>query len=111
MTVPRKILSDILGCHSRIQYVPKCYIHHCSPPARADTQYLKKYIEPSKKLKYNPRTDIELGNHPEGLLYNLADDPGETTNLANAKPARVKAMQAKLASIRKVGQTSPKSNQ
>ncbi|MCH2177558.1 MAG: arylsulfatase [Mariniblastus sp.] len=70
-----------------------------------------KYIEPSKKLKYNPRTDIELGNHPEGLLYNLADDPGETTNLANAKPARVKAMQAKLASLRKVGQTSPKSNQ
>ncbi len=69
-----------------------------------------KYIEPSKKLKYNPRTDIELGNDPEGLLYNLADDPGETTNLVKVKPERVKAMQAKLASLRKQGQPSSSSN-
>jgi arylsulfatase A-like enzyme len=59
-----------------------------------------KYIEPSKKAKYNAKTNIELGNHPQGLLYNLATDPGETTNLANSKPEVVKTMQAKLNSIR-----------
>ena len=38
-------------------------------------------------------------------LYNLADDIGQTHNLAAKHPDRVKAMQALLAKIRKDGRT------
>jgi len=38
---------------------------------------------------------------PEDLLFNLADDPAETTNLASRYPEKLQAMRAKLAGIRK----------
>ena len=38
---------------------------------------------------------------PEDLLFNLADDPAETTNLAARHPEKLQAMRAKLAEIRK----------
>jgi hypothetical protein len=40
-------------------------------------------------------------------LYDLAADPGETTNLAGAQPARVAAMTAMLARDIDRGRTTP----
>jgi arylsulfatase A-like enzyme len=59
-----------------------------------------KYIEPSKGPKINKDTNTELGNHPEPQLYNLADDPGETKNLADQYPDRVKEMKQELDKIK-----------
>jgi arylsulfatase A-like enzyme len=59
-----------------------------------------KYIEPSKGTKINKETNTELGNSPEPQLYNLADDPGETKNIAVANPEKVKEMQGMLEKIR-----------
>lgn len=43
-----------------------------------------KYIEPSKKLQYNPYTRPvrDLGNRDYPQLYKIDEDPGETKNLA-----------------------------
>ena len=59
-----------------------------------------KYIEPSKGPKVNKDTNTELGNLPEPQLYNLADDPSETKNIAAAHPDKVKEMQALLMKIK-----------
>jgi len=59
-----------------------------------------KYIEPSKGPKINKDTNTELGNDPKTQLYNLADDPGETKNLADVYPERVAEMKLKLDNIR-----------
>jgi arylsulfatase A-like enzyme len=58
-----------------------------------------KYIEPSKGPKRNKETNTELGNLPEPQLYNLADDPGETKNLASARPDKVNEMKKMLEAI------------
>jgi arylsulfatase A-like enzyme len=39
------------------------------------------------------------GKYEPVALYNLAADPGETKNLAEAQPERVKAMRARLAEL------------
>jgi arylsulfatase A-like enzyme len=62
-----------------------------------------KYIEPSRGQKVNRNTDTETGNDPGGQLYNLADDPGETKNLAGKHPERVKEMSALLEKLREQG--------
>lgn len=59
-----------------------------------------KYIEPSKGPKINKDTNTELGNSTEPQLYNLADDPGETKNLAAAFPDKVNEMKALLEKIK-----------
>nr|WP_294903001.1 arylsulfatase [uncultured Lacibacter sp.] len=59
-----------------------------------------KYIEPSKGPRINKDTNTELGNDPKPQLYNLADDPGETKNLAEVYPERVKEMKVTLEKIR-----------
>lgn len=59
-----------------------------------------KYIEPSTKMKINKDTNTELGNDPKPQLYNLADDPGETKNLAEVYPERVAAMKQRLDTIK-----------
>jgi arylsulfatase A-like enzyme len=59
-----------------------------------------KYIEPSKGPRVNKDTNTELGNDPKPQLYNLADDPGETKNLADVYPERVAEMKLKLDNIR-----------
>ncbi|TWI85520.1 arylsulfatase A-like enzyme [Lacibacter cauensis] len=59
-----------------------------------------KYIEPSKGPKINKDTNTELGNDPKPQLYNLADDPGETKNLAEVYPERVAEMKLKLDNIK-----------
>ncbi len=62
-----------------------------------------KYIEPSKRPKMNENTNTELGNDSVPQLYDLASDPGETRNLADQEPGRVKEMAAMLERIRKGG--------
>jgi arylsulfatase A-like enzyme len=59
-----------------------------------------KYIEPSDRPKMNKNTNTELGNDTVPQLYDLADDRGETRNLAAKLPDRVKEMAALLQRIR-----------
>ena len=42
-----------------------------------------------------------------GQLYNLANDPGETTNLYNEQPKIVKTLKAKLEAFKKSGRSAP----
>jgi arylsulfatase A-like enzyme len=62
-----------------------------------------KYVEPGAGAKLNRNTNTELGNDPSPQLYNLADDPGETRNLATLHPSRVRQMAARLEQIKKSG--------
>lgn len=59
-----------------------------------------KYIEPSKGPAKNMLTNTELGNAPEGQLYDLQKDPGEKNNLAQQFPDRFKEMAETLAKIK-----------
>jgi arylsulfatase A-like enzyme len=53
---------------------------------------------PGPKVQSN--TNTETGNAPDGQLYNLAEDQGETKNLAAENPERVRELAALLAEIR-----------
>jgi arylsulfatase A-like enzyme len=64
-----------------------------------------KYMEPSKRARLNEQVNIELGNDAVPQLYDLAKDPGETTNLAAKYPEKVKEMDARLQAIRKSGRS------
>lgn len=66
-----------------------------------------KYIEPSKGGKMNVNTNTELGNERAPQLYNLKEDPGETTNLMEQYPERVKNMAAILSKLRQSGRSRP----
>ena len=46
--------------------------------------------------KWNYKNDID---NPPGQLYNLKDDPGETTNLYYSYPKKVVELKAKLREI------------
>ncbi len=59
-----------------------------------------KYIVPSSSGSMNTQKNIETGNSKEHQLYNLKDDPGETTNLASQYPDIVEQFRQKLKSIR-----------
>lgn len=59
-----------------------------------------KYIEPGKGPKIQRNTNTETGNDPDGQLYNLTDDPGETRNLISKYPDRAKEMAVRLQQIR-----------
>ncbi len=59
-----------------------------------------KLIEPNDGPKINRNVNIELGADAQPQLYNLADDPGETTNLAPGRPEKVREMMALLDQIR-----------
>jgi arylsulfatase A-like enzyme len=59
-----------------------------------------KYIEPSNRPRLNQQTQTELGNDTVPRLYDLAVDPGETTNRAARYPGRVKEMEDLLRQIR-----------
>lgn len=59
-----------------------------------------KYIEPREGPRLNKSTNIELGNDPAPQLYNLAEDPGETKNLASANPAKLQELEKELSQIR-----------
>lgn len=59
-----------------------------------------KYIDPSNRPRLNEQTRTELGNDTVPQLYDLAADPGETTNVAARYPGRVKEMEDLLRQIR-----------
>jgi arylsulfatase A-like enzyme len=62
-----------------------------------------KLIEASKGPAINKQVNIETGNLPSVQLYNLSEDPGETQNLAEANPDRVRDMLTHLGQIRSNG--------
>jgi arylsulfatase A-like enzyme len=66
-----------------------------------------KYIEPNNGPKINRNTNTELGNDPQPQLYNLAEDVGETRNLAALYPAKVAELAALLRRIRDEGRSRP----
>lgn len=59
-----------------------------------------KYIPARKGAKKSAATNTELGNDPQGQLFNLAKDPGERKNLAKEHPEKLEELAAKLAEIR-----------
>jgi arylsulfatase A-like enzyme len=66
-----------------------------------------KYIEPGQGPSVNRSTQTELGNNPAGQLYNLAEDPGETTNLLDQKPDIAGELRSRLQALRDSGRTRP----
>jgi arylsulfatase A-like enzyme len=66
-----------------------------------------KYIAPGKGARINQNTRTELGNDPEPQLYDLANDPGERTNLATTRPEKVRELAALLDGIRGSGAQPP----
>ncbi len=59
-----------------------------------------KYIRPQEKLDFIEKVKgIESGHSSEDQLYNLAEDPGETRNLAKQYPERTAEMKARLSEI------------
>lgn len=59
-----------------------------------------KYIEPSKGPAVYSNTNIESGFAPNGLLFNLAEDPSEQNNLIKAKPAKAIELRDRLEAIK-----------
>jgi arylsulfatase A-like enzyme len=66
-----------------------------------------KYIEPSHGQRYNQNTNTETGNDPQPQLYDLARDIGETRNLADQYPDRVRDLAAFLKRIREQSRSRP----
>ncbi len=59
-----------------------------------------KLIDKGKGAKRSAGTNTELGNDPAVQLYNLKQDLGETTNIADSYPDRVTSMLETLEAIR-----------
>jgi arylsulfatase A-like enzyme len=64
-----------------------------------------KYIEPNRGAKISAYTNVEMGHDPNGQLYDLASDLGETRNVAAQHPDKVKAMSERLQKIRQDGRS------
>ena len=60
-----------------------------------------KYIVPAAGREKNELVNIELGNSLKPQLFDLSKDIGETTNLADKYPKKVKELHKKLEGIRK----------
>jgi arylsulfatase A-like enzyme len=59
-----------------------------------------KYISPGQGPRMQVLTGTQTGNDPGGQLYDLAADPGETTNVIAANAEQAAAMKARIAEIR-----------
>ena len=66
-----------------------------------------KYHEPHEVAQIAWQTGIDIGARPFPQLYNLKDDPGETTNLADKFPEKVKRMHALMQKIKRQGRSRP----
>ncbi len=66
-----------------------------------------KMIEPGRGPKVNQNTNTETGQAPQPQLYNLAEDCGETKDVAGRHPDQVEELQALLGKIRKDERTRP----
>lgn len=64
-----------------------------------------KYIVPANGPKISAFTNIEMGNDTVPQLYNLANDLGETKNLASENPEIVKQLESLLIKIKEEGRT------
>ena len=67
-----------------------------------------KYIEPRQGPKRSANTNTELGNDPNPQLYDLAQDPGETNNVAAQHPEKVRELEALLRQIREAAPGRPR---
>jgi arylsulfatase A-like enzyme len=59
-----------------------------------------KFILPGKGPRRTKETNTETGQDPGGQLYHLADDPGETNNLATSQASQVRDMNSRLSELR-----------
>jgi arylsulfatase A len=66
-----------------------------------------KFIAPAGGDAVSKFTAIQTANLPAPQLYDLANDPGETKNLATAEPARADAMAARLAALKASPRSRP----
>ncbi len=66
-----------------------------------------KYIEAGQGAKKNANTNTETGIDPQGQLFNLSDDIGETKNLIAAQPQKAQELAATLKKIRDDGRSRP----
>jgi len=66
-----------------------------------------KFIAPANGEAVAKFTATQTANLPVPQLYNLANDPGETKNLATAEPALSAAMAARLAALKMASRTRP----
>lgn len=62
-----------------------------------------KYIVPAKGPKKNLNTNSETGADPNGQLYDLRSDPGETRNVQSDHPEIARAMSARLNQLKETG--------
>jgi arylsulfatase A-like enzyme len=60
-------------------------------------------IPPYKGPALQNQVNIELGNSSEYQLYNLKDDPGQKTNLAQTNPDKLEEMKKMYQQIRGSG--------
>jgi arylsulfatase A-like enzyme len=65
----------------------------------------QKFIEPKPGAKVFSATNTESGNHAEGQLYDLGEDPGEKTNLAGNEAGRATELRKELDLMRSAGRT------
>ncbi len=66
-----------------------------------------KFIPANLGPQVSANTNVELGNSREPQLFDLANDPGERTNLAAAQPQVVVRLKEELQRIRGAGFTRP----
>lgn len=66
-----------------------------------------KFIPAGNGPKYSKLTNTEYGNDKVQQLYNLADDQGETTNIAKENQTKVNEMRSLLQKIRESGFSRP----
>lgn len=99
----RNVLPALLGADKEGRdYV----IEHAVNGTLALTQRRWKYIEPNDgPATVTPGPRIETGFLPKPQLYDLRDDPGETRNVAEQHPEKVKEMAALLAREVAIGRT------
>ncbi|HOW18329.1 MAG TPA: sulfatase-like hydrolase/transferase, partial [Phycisphaerae bacterium] len=64
-----------------------------------------KYIEPGKGAKFKSNTATETGIDPAPQVYNLAEDGGETKNLAPQQPQKAQEMARTLRELREAGRS------
>ena len=74
-------------------------IEQGGPLALRDGEW--KFIPPATGARLNGNTKTETGNSPQPQLFNLANDIGETNNLASTQPERAKKMAVQLEIIRR----------
>ena len=64
-----------------------------------------KYIVPSNRPKMNVNTNTEMGTDPQPQLYNLKTDIGETKNVAQENPQKLKELEELYKKISEDGRT------